>query len=285
MSRNFGVQVLLFMLITAVTVGCGSGSAQLVMPTATPEISGAQPAGQLDVGSKQISDKDGMTLLYVPAGEFTMGSNQGDSREKPEHPVYLDAFWIDQTEVTNALYAKCVKAGECQAPLSTTPRTRPSYYGNPQFDAYPVVNVAWYDAKKYCEWAGGDLPTEAQWEKAARGTDGRLYPWGNAVPDKTRLNYNQEVGDTTQIGIYPAGASPYGALDMAGNVWEWVADWYGADYYSGSPGRNPTGPTSGDGRVLRGGSWANGALFARASNRSRDYPGNRIDVSGFRCAR
>ncbi len=235
----------------------------------------------------QVSDKDGMTLLYVPAGEFTMGNNSGNANEKPEHKVYLDAFWIDQTEVTNAMYAKCVKAGACQAPSSTKSYTRDSYYGNPQFDTYPVVYVAWNDAKQYCTWAGRRLPTEAQWEKAARGTDGRIYPWGDQAPDKTRLNYNFEVGDMTQVGAYPTGASPYGALDMAGSVWEWVADWYGETYYASSPGRNPTGPTSGDARVLRGGSWDSyDAADVHASLRNWSYyPDVRFDNNGVRCAR
>lgn len=254
------------------------------LPTATlqpPPLPTAVPA--LGPGSTQISDIDGMKLLYVPAGEFTMGSNDGEADEKPPHQVYLDAFRIDQTEVTNAMYAKCVKAGACQAPSSTQSYTHDRYYGTTQFANYPVVYVSWDDAQKYCKWAGGDLPTEAQWEKAARGTDGRLYPWGNDAPDKTRLNYNMEVGDTTQVGAYPTGASFHGALDMAGNVWELVRDWYGS--YSSSRSSDPTGPSSGDTRVRRGGSWGSVASSVRVSYRGWVNPVNRGSSIGFRCAR
>ncbi len=340
MNRNIGVPVLLFTLITLVTVGCGSGGAQSAVnvdatvaarvqaanvestiearvqatlaangkpSTPQPQITAAptptpvpSPIAQLGIGSKQVSDKDGMTLLYVPAGEFTMGSNEeiplgilpegqlsdlfavqaGDMMGNPEHTVYLDAFWIDQTEVTSAMYAKCVTAGVCQAP--------PLYgFEDPKFDTYPMQFVAWNDAKTYCDWAGRHLPTEAQWEKAARGTDGRLYPWGNQPPDKTRLNYSGEVGHATQVGAYPAGASPYGALDMAGSVYEWVADWYGEKYYVSSPDRNPAGPSSGNARVNRNGPW-NSKVPPRVYIRSWSHPDVRSSspvTYGFRCAR
>ena len=146
--------------------------------------------------------------------------------EQPVHKVVLDAFWIDQTEVTNKMYALCVQTSVCTPPSSTNSSTRPSYYENPEFEDYPVIYVDWYKAKTYCEWAGRRLPTEAEWEKAARGTDGRNYPWGKDAPNKMLLNYNGNVGDTTEIGKYPAGASIYGALDMAGNAWEWVSSLY-----------------------------------------------------------
>jgi formylglycine-generating enzyme required for sulfatase activity/uncharacterized caspase-like protein len=254
----------------------------VVIPALNRPTAPASSAPASGSGSTQVSDKDGMTLLYVPAGEFTMGSD-GESDEKPPHTVYLDAFYIDQTEVTNAMYAKCVTAGACSAPSSTESRTHTSYYGNSQFDNYPVLYVSWDDANKYCAWAGGDLPTEAQWEKAARGDDARVYPWGDQTPDASRLNFNNNVGDTTEVGKYPTGASPYGALDMAGNVWEWVRDFYGS--YPSSAQRNPTGPTSGNTRVLRGGSWLVGATVVRASDRGRYGPGNLVGDYGFRCAR
>jgi serine/threonine-protein kinase len=237
-------------------------------------------------GSTMISDKDGMTLVYVPAGEFKMGSDNGDSDEKPVHTVTLDAFWIDQTEVTNSMYAKCVKDGKCDPPSSSKSYTQDNYYGNSMFDDYPVIYVSWNNAKTYCAWADRRLPTEAEWEKAARGTDGRTYPWGDNAPNNNLLNYDNAVGDTTEVGTYPNGASPYGALDMAGNVWEWVADWYNANYYAtlGENVSNPRGPASGQDRVLRGGSWRNGVSNVRSSSRNWGYPASTYDYLGFRCS-
>jgi formylglycine-generating enzyme required for sulfatase activity/serine/threonine protein kinase len=247
------------------------------------------PAPSLGIDSTRVSDKDGMTLLYVPAGEFTMGSADGDSDassdEKPQHKVALDAYWIDRTEVTNAQYRKCVAAGACQPPSNSSSYTRSSYYGAAEYDNYPALYVSWEAAQKYCQWAGRRLPTEAEWEKAARGADGRIYPWGNAAPDNQRANFNLNKGDTTTVGSYPAGASPYGALDMAGNVWEWTADWYNETYYQNAPTQNPKGPDSGQYRVLRGGSWFNVQRDVRAANRGRGDPDGVNDVVGFRCAR
>ncbi|HEY9078152.1 MAG TPA: bifunctional serine/threonine-protein kinase/formylglycine-generating enzyme family protein [Anaerolineaceae bacterium] len=241
-------------------------------------------------GDSIVSPKDGTTLLYVSAGEFKMGSADADKDaiddEKPQHSVTLDAFWIDKTEVTNAMYARCVAAGACAAPNRMGSNSRSSYYGNNAYANYPVITVDWNQAKTYCEWAGRRLPTEAEWEKVARGTDERIYPWGNTSPDCSMLNFSGQnngcVGDTTEVGKYPKGASPYGALDMAGNVWEWVADWYGS--YSSSPSKNPQGSSSGQNRVLRGGSWNDGARDVRAAVRGGSDPGS-IDLSfGFRCA-
>ncbi|HRQ25217.1 MAG TPA: SUMF1/EgtB/PvdO family nonheme iron enzyme, partial [Anaerolineales bacterium] len=198
------------------------------------------------IGSTMISEKDGMVMVFVPAGEFTMGSDAGDDDEKPVHQVYLDAFWMDQTEVTNAMYAKCVADDGCAPPSSSKSYTRDSYYDNSEFDDYPVIYVNWNQANAYCTWAGRSLPTEAQWEKAARGTDARAYPWGNTTPNSALLNYNANIGDTSKVRSYESGASPYGAYDMAGNVWEWVADWYDENYYAYSPNRNPQGPSSGE---------------------------------------
>jgi len=228
----------------------------------------------------------GAPMVFIPAAEFTMGGNEGSSNEKPVHTVYLDAFWIDKFEVTNALYKKCMDAGKCSAPSSTQSSTRNSYYGNSQYDNYPVTYVSWNDANAFCSWAGKRLPTEAEWEKAARGTDGRVYPWGNTF-DGAKVNSgdsNPRPGDTTEVGKYPGGASPYGALDMAGNVWEWVADWYGDNYYANSPRNNPKGPTSGTARVLRGGSWDYDQGYVRVSNRYSSTPVIRGSIVGFRCA-
>ncbi len=244
------------------------------------------PIPTLGIGSTKIGDK-GDILVYVPAGEFTMGSDNGDAEEKPAHTVYLDAFWINQTEVTNQQYKACVNAGTCEPPSATSSITHPNYYGNSEFDNYPVLYVTWDKANRYCEvWLDGDLPTEAQWEKAARGTDTRTYPWGNDAPDNNLLNYINNIGDTTEVGAYPGGASIYGAYDMAGNVWEWVNDWYGETYYDDSASsNNPVGPESGDSRVLRGGSWYNYDSYVRSAYRAWDDPSYTDNGLGFRCSR
>jgi formylglycine-generating enzyme required for sulfatase activity len=218
------------------------------------------PTSILGIGST-MAGKDGMTLLYVPAGEFTMGSDNGEADEKPVHTVYLDAFWIDKTEVTNAMYEKCVNANICKAPTKSSSFTHSSYYSNSNYDNYPVIYVDWDMATIYCEWAERRLPTEAQWEKAARGTDAREYPWGNDPPNNGLVNYHKSVGDTAQVGSYTDGASPYGALDMAGNVWEWVRDYYLAHFYNFNfPGEDYSNPYNdswgAQAHVLRGGSWS-----------------------------
>jgi serine/threonine-protein kinase len=207
-----------------------------------------------------MSDKDGVVLVYVPAGTFTMGSQDLSSTGASPHSITLDAFWIDQTEVTNKQYALCVADGGCTLPSDLKSPRRSSYYMDMAFAAYPVIYVEWAQAEAYCKWAGRQLPTEAQWEKAARGTDGRMYPWGDAAPHDTLLNYNSTSRDTTQVKSYPDGVSVYGAYDMAGNVWEWVHDLYDDNYYQYSPSLNPLGPNEPGvytplARSLRGGSW------------------------------
>jgi formylglycine-generating enzyme required for sulfatase activity/tetratricopeptide (TPR) repeat protein len=242
------------------------------------------------VPAEQRRGNDNAWMVYVPNGEFPMGASSSDSQasdnEKPQHTVYLDSFWIDKYEVINALYKRCVDAGKCSAPSDRSSYTRSSYYGNSWFDNYPVIYVSWNDASTYCAWAGKRLPTEAEWEKAARGTDGRVYPWGNTF-EGAKVNSsdsNPRPGDTIEVGKYPNGASPYGALDMAGNVWEWVADWYGDNYYSISPRNNPKGPSSGPSRVLRGGSGYVNQSYVRASFRGINTPDYRYYSTGFRCA-
>ena len=250
------------------------------IPTALPAVT----ESKFGVGSTMTSDKDGMTLLYVPAGEFTMGSDSSGSDSIPVHTVYLDAFWIDKTEVTNGMYDKCLKAGQCGPHDSVHSSTRNFYYGSVVYDKYPVIFVTWEDARAYCSWAGRRLPTEAEWEKAARGVDGRTYPWGNDTPNNNLLNYNAAIGDATEVGKYPNGASPYGALDMAGNVWEWVQDWYNETYYASSPASNPLGPDSGTYRVQRGGSWVIDDHYIRSATRYWAYLMSGYNYVGFRCA-
>jgi formylglycine-generating enzyme required for sulfatase activity len=241
----------------------------------------------LGTGSTMVSSRDGMTLVYIPAGEFRMGFQGQESDEKPVHVVYLDSFWIDQTEVTNTMYALCVSDGECNRPASFSSATRGSYYGNTEFGEYPVIFVSWEDANSYCEWAARRLPTEAEWEKAARGRDQRSYPWGEQI-DCTRANFFNEpglcTGDTTPVNDYESGISPYGVYNMAGNVWEWVSDWYDPDFYDISPPANPLGPSTGELRVVRGGGWDDTHFLTRSSNRGSYAPAGRVNNRGFRCA-
>jgi formylglycine-generating enzyme required for sulfatase activity len=249
-------------------------------PTATPRVTPMPSAGDT-----RAFAPDNAPMMFVPADEFTMGSDSGASDEKPVHTVYLDAFWMDKYEVTNTLYAACLNAGKCSRQSETKSYTRDAYFGNAQYNNYPVVYMNWEQAKMYCEWAGKRLPTEAEWEKAARGTDARVYPWGNTF-DASRLNSAEgNKGDTTQVGAYPSGTSPYGAMDLSGNVWEWVADWYDEKYYASSPRNNPAGPSSGQYRVLRGGAWHNGIYDARAAYRHNSAPTISYSGVGFRCAR
>jgi formylglycine-generating enzyme required for sulfatase activity len=224
-----------------------------------------------------------MAQLYVPAGEFLMG-DQGEGEldvDSPLHVVYLDAYWIDKVEVTNAMYAKCVNAGACSAPfVGGNP-----YYGNWTYRDYPVVYVNWFQASEYCAWAGRRLPTEAEWEKAARGTDGRLYPWGEGHPNPRLANFNASlIGEPLSVYRYPLAASPYGALNMVGNVREWVADWFDRRYYVNSPYMNPTGPESGIERVLRSGAYDADANEILTTTRFRHEPQSAGLSRGFRCA-
>ncbi len=248
-------------------------------------------AGLAQAQQQKITGEDGAPMVLVPAGEFTMGSNDGSDDEKPVHQVYLDAYYLDKYEVTVKQYAKFLEATGFNGPPMWPTMDQPSHQKR------PIVNVDWSDASNYCEWAGKRLPTEAEWEKAARGTDGRIYPWGNEPPNTLRANYGQEKWNNhdalVPVGQLKDGKSPYGIYDLAGNVWEWVSDWYDPDYYTTSPPQNPKGPKNGKYRVLRGGSWDLAPEHLRSTRRdfnvplapTYESPAYRNFNSGFRCAK
>jgi serine/threonine-protein kinase len=267
------------------------------------------------------NEADGAEMVFLPAGEFPMGSEDSiaEDDEAPEHTVFVDAFWIYKHEVTNAQFAAFLNAEGNQEEGGVTwldaesfevriHQSEGTWVPDEGYEAHPVVEVNWFGADAYCQWAGGRLPTEAEWEKAARGTDERTYPWGNSEITGERVNYcdincswinhrdnKQDDGysETSPVGNYPEGASPYGALDMAGNVWEWVYDWYDANYYSQSGNtNNPQGPEDTGEKVLRGGAYdlsqylvygTSGLWNLRASDRLKRYPGITSNLNGFRC--
>ena len=279
----------------------------------------------LGVGSTQISAVDGMVMVYVPDGEFLFGSTEKDLMsmldicpscrldtiidQKPQRTIFLDAFWIDRTEVTNYQFAQFVTGTNYK---STAERIGTGFVYKPTTNTFvtisgadwqhpngstsniagkenePVSQISWDDAEMYCSWAGRRLPTEAEWEKAARGIDGRLFPWGRSQPQSSFLNFNLTNNGPVSVESFPNGASPYGATDMSGNLWEWTADYYRENYYSIAPYLNPKGPSTGDGYVKRGGSWATLSstemVFVMTTFRLWNIPEWRNNVSGFRCA-
>jgi formylglycine-generating enzyme required for sulfatase activity len=284
-------------------------------PTAIPTES-PTPGPLLQAGATGVWEQDDSVMVYVPAGTFWMGSTSAEiedavaacvvnggsetpcrrslGAEGPRHEIYLDAFWIDRTEVTNAQYRKCVEAEVCEEP-TTCDWGAPTYNDDSKAD-HPAVCVDWNDARTYCQWAGKRLPTEAQWEKAARGTDGRIYPWGDTFDgqlvnfcdihcefEHKSKDWDDGYADTAPVGSYPGGESPYGAWDLAGNVWEWVSDWYDGNYYSISPNGNPAGPDTGTYKVLRGGAWNRDWDRTRAAQRRDHDPSDRASIFGFRC--
>jgi formylglycine-generating enzyme required for sulfatase activity len=268
------------------------------------------------IGSTITSNKGNMTMVFVPAGEFTMGSENGASDEKPVHQVYLDAFWIDQTEVTNAMFAKFIDDTGYETDAEKKGKSYVYQGGSwievnganwlhpsgPNSDIsgrerHPAIHVSWNDAVEYCEWRDDRLPTEAEWEKAARGTDERTYPWGNEF-DGTKLNFcdkNCTLGkvdkniddgyiDTAPVGSYENGKSPYSLYDMAGNIWEWVSNWYDVYLYPGGD-KNASSNFGKTHRVLRGGSWGNSENNVRSANRGWFTPTFTSNFIGFRCVR
>lgn len=242
----------------------------------------------------KFTDDQNVPMALVPASEFQMGTTGnpiGSDDEKPAHSVYLDAFYIDVYEVTNAQYSKCVVAGQCQNPVALKSSTRYRYYGSSQYANYPVIYVTWEMANTYCDWRGASLPSEAQWEKAARaGLQGMSYPWGNSLPvcqpeAQNGANFDAcDTADTVAVGRFSPNA--YGLFDMAGNVWEWVRDWYSGSYYRSQISfENPFGPASGDSRVARGGAWDIMSTSLRVASRTWSDPLVGNNDFGFRCSR
>ena len=229
----------------------------------------------------EIVGRDGAPMVLIPVGEFTMGSDKGDDDEQPIHKVFLDSFYLDKFEVTNGRFAKFVEAIQSEPPWGfadkETPVLRPDQ---------PVRWVNWMDAIGYCLWVGKRLPTEAEWEKAARGTDGRAYPWGNDPPTPAHAVFGLKEGSDTvsAIGNRDKGKSPYGVHDLAGNLYEWTTDWYDEEFYSKNPAINPRGPAEGTAKVQRGGSYINGAYRLRSSFRTKGDPTEHDPNVGFRCA-
>ena len=278
-------------------------------PTRTPKPT-PRPTPTVAKPSTAVNPADGAVWVYIPAGTFTMGltpqqigvlrshcSSSGCQElyraSSPAHKVSLDAFWIYQTEVSNGMYARCVAAGACTPPRKRSGVARRNYYGNPNFDNYPVTWVSWGQAQDYCRWAGGRLPTSAEWEYAARGKDGRLFPWGNSFPTPSKANVNDFYDALLPVDSLPAGRSPFGLFNMTGNVWEWVQDWYSSTYYSTNTNwHNPQGPASGEYKqgamvkVGRGGNyWIESAISSVAIQDWENPNATGLLGVGFRCAK
>jgi len=226
-------------------------------------------------GSKVKKFADGAKMVKIEAGEFIMGDDGGEADERPAHKVTLKTYWIDVYEVSREKYASCVAAGKCD---------KPDGMDDAENGNLPVTGIDWKDAADYCAFARKRLPTEAEWEKAARGTEGRTYPWGENI-DCSYANYREcEVGGPLPVGSYRKGAGPYKTMDMAGNVCEWVSDYYNAGYYKSTPAPDPTGPESGKYRVVRGGSFARPMVGMRSADRAGYSPRTKAPYIGFRCA-
>jgi len=283
-------------------ISCGTGKDQIEVAnsTSTQNPPETQTVTPLTAGDISIRANDGMIVLFVPTGMFLMGTPsdfQGVyENELPQHEVSVEAFWIDQTEITNAQYQLCVQAGECKLPENLGSFVRAEYYGEDAFGAFPVVYVNWHQALSYCNWVGARLPTEAEWAFAARGRESFMYPWGENF-DRQNLNYcdancpqpfndmefDDGYEDTAPVGNYPGSASWVGALDMLGNVWEWVHDWHA--YYEGHRWlERPIALTPPVARVIRGGGWDTVAGHSRAAFRNWFEPEDSWDSTGFRCA-
>lgn len=294
------------LILGAVMIGCSSINTTPAVGDDSVVIEKANLDG---LGNTQISTSDKMTMVYVPAGEFLMGSKIGLTDEQPVHKVYLDAYWVDRTEITNSMYSDCVKSGACREPSTLI------FYNDPAYADHPVEYVSWTDAVNYCAWVGRRLPTEAEWEKVASWNpytnEQRIYPWGNTYDcrkgnfdDETELDASLMQKDVVNcdgyvrsapVGSYPDGASIYGALDLGGNVWEWVHDAFIEvdpfnatiqNYYAISPAKNPQGvdPKITDYRSMRGGSYNFTFGVGRSAYRLWFGLDDSYDGVGFRCA-
>ncbi|MBI3738282.1 MAG: SUMF1/EgtB/PvdO family nonheme iron enzyme, partial [Chloroflexi bacterium] len=270
-SMHFGFTILLVLFVMLAACAPVGTAAPDAKTTSTP-ISLVTASSTAD----EYSYVDQTLLLRVPAGPFMMGHGGQDD---PRHIVNLDEYWIYQTKVTNQQYAWCVALGQCSEPDSADA----SGYGDPQRAAEPVVGVTWEQAAAYCKFVNTKLPTEAQWEKAARGPNGNTYPWGEAQPSNDLLNFNNTLGFTTDVTNYSAGQSFYHALDMAGNAFEWVADWYDPNYYAASPASNPPGPDAGTLRSVRGSSFKSIPDEIPSARRFFQTPTAHKPDLGFRC--
>ncbi|HSL04975.1 MAG TPA: SUMF1/EgtB/PvdO family nonheme iron enzyme [Nitrospiraceae bacterium] len=261
-------------------------SASMATESSPPPAATAKLEPRPMAQDREVTGKDGAPMVLIPAGEFWMGSpdGEGDKDEHPQHQVYLEAYYIDRFEVTVSRYSKF---------MQSTGRQAPEYWAQAKIGKYgnrPVVGVDWHDAEAYCRWATKRLPTEAEWEKAARGTDGRTYPWGNDASKswlaKFGKGFTPHIYDEGLVPVesYEAGNSPYELHHMSGNVWEWTADWYDNQYYKNSSRKNPKGPSNGTSKVARGGSWHTESVGVRSANRL-NLPETHSDGDiGFRCA-
>ncbi|HUI89320.1 MAG TPA: SUMF1/EgtB/PvdO family nonheme iron enzyme [Anaerolineales bacterium] len=281
------IWILVAMLVLAACAPASTPTPTVLPPTSEPTATSLPPTNAPTLAPVSLAGPssgttmtwvDGSVLVYIPSGEFIMGLGSGDA---PTKTLTLDAYWIQQTEVTNKMYAQCVASGNCSAPVQEI--GTPSFESI-QFGDYPIVGVTWNAANTYCQWIGGQLPSEAQWEKAARGSDGNQYPWGTHSPDCDLANLKTCGGHTSPVNAYSAGRSAYGLLDMAGNVYEWVNDFYDPNYYASAPSSNPTGPATGNDRVFRGSSFETDLTLILSAVRHHYAPTYHNYDLGFRCA-
>jgi serine/threonine protein kinase len=287
------------LLVAGLLIGGIIYRSRVIPAKPTPILPSILPTQEPIAQATTVWEKDSSVMVHVPDGDFFMGSRESDTNtdddEKPMHSVHLDDFWIDKYEVTDEQFARFLNEEGNQEKdgvswLNVEDKSSNIVYVGGQYkprsgyEDHPVTYVSWYGAQSYCQWAGKRLPTEAEWEKAARGTDGRIWPWGNDWDEDKVNSKDAGPGHTTAVGSYPDGVSPYGCADIAGNAWEWVADQYQGDYYQTAPDHNPQGPNQGASQVVRGGSWALPQGLTRCAGRFGLIPLVRRDDLGFRCA-